>query len=386
MTSTTQQSINHTQLLLSNEFLSSSFLPSNPETLQSVLPKLTRLSEYLSQLHSFPSKQSQTTITSYFIRISLDDFYTFRPSNSPNFTLTILLLFTDLMRLTAPDLPFEIQTLLFYLEYLSDWITSYTPTDSTSSSMSPDIESKIEHLFIKTGKINTLSFASTYLFEKIPLIIDRLFLIQKTKRYECKSEIFNSFVNIIVGILEETTPIPMNIIVKLFIYLNKAVNACSYELAKAVLTQMKNTLSEGINELLVCNDIKLLPIEGKDFCVLVKELNKINCEFIVSLFIKFSSGKFKHKVNNTKYIDIIMKVFASTGSEELVTRYSDLFVKMVNKYIQKSNMKLKVFECLVKFLYKNKIKIKDNGNSGSLGIVFAEKIKQCLTDIKSDVM
>ena len=61
-------------------------------------------------------------------------------------------------------------------------------------------------------------------------------------------------------------------------------------------------------------------------------------------------------------------------------------MKMVNKYIQKSKMKVKVFECLVKFLYKNKIKIKDNGNSGSLGIVFAEKIKQCLTDIKSDVM
>lgn len=281
------------------------------------------------------------------------------------------------MRLYAPETTYNDQTMKYYLTYLTKWMLSYKSSLAPPSS---SLEIKFEYIIERLAKSNLLSLIVGIVEDKIILEIMNKFLnIQEEKCYDPKSEIFSNFVLIITGVLEDMTDIPTSILNVLLVHLNRKNNKDKYELCKAILVKMKNFLAAPINELIISSE--KINIKDHDFCILIKELSKINFEFLVKFFLKIPKKIKKEKINGAKYFDILLHVFSAENSFEIAIRYKDLFSNLLERLnSNKSENKYKIFKTLIKFLSRNKLKSTEN----NFFPVCEEKIKQYLKEMKTE--
>lgn len=281
------------------------------------------------------------------------------------------------MRLYAPETTYNDQTMKYYLTYLTKWLLSYQTSLAPPSS---SLEIKFEYIIERLAKSNLLSLIVGIVEDKKILEIMNKFLnIQEEKCYEPKSEIFSNFVLIITGVLEDMTDIPTSILNVLLIHLNRKNNKDKYELCKAILVKMKNFLAAPINELIISNG--KINIKDHDFCVMIKELSKINFEFLVKFFLKIPKKINKEKINGARYFDILLHVFSTENSFEIAIRYKHLFSNLLDQLnSNKSENKYKIFKTLSKFLSRNKLKSTEN----NFFAICEEKIKQYLKEMKTE--
>lgn len=335
-------------------------------------------STYLASLKQFPNNEQKNILTNHFISISLNDFFQLRDVSSNELSSTLLCAFVDIMRLYAPEIPYEPQTMDYYLSYLVKWLLCYEPSDGNVTTA---LEIKFEYIIERLAKSNLLSvIVGTQLESKIPEIIKKIISIQKEKNYLTDSEIFGNFILIITGLLEEMYDTPFVVLNELLEKLNKKKYKEEYELCKGILTKMKNLLSAPINELIVSK--KKIKLQGEDFCIMIKELSKISPEFLMKFFLNVPEKKLNEEICGAKYIDILLKIFSSEGSLKLIQNYKNLLFAVFDKLTAKRTtleLKNKIFKSLVKFLEKNKIKKDDN-----IFFVFIEKIKTYLKEIKNE--
>ena len=248
------------------------------------------------------------------------------------------------MRLYAPETTYNNQTMKYYLTYLTKWLLSYQTSLAPPSS---SLEIKFEYIIERLAKSNLLSLIVGIVEDKKILEIMHKFLnIQEEKCYETKSEIFSNFVLIITGVLEDMTDIPTSILNVLLIHLNRKNNKDKYELCKAILVKMKNFLAAPINELIISNG--KINIKDHDFCVMIKELSKINFEFLVKFFLKIPKKIKKEKINGARYFDILLHVFSTENSFEIAIRYKHLFSNLLDQLnSNKSENKYKIFKTVI---------------------------------------
>ena len=286
--------------------------------------------------------------------------------------------FVDIMKITAPEIPFDNGLINFYFEYLITWLNNY-PLDNT---IDKNLNFRFEYIINRFAKLNLLSLLVNSKFKnKIEQIIENLMKIVENGFYEIDKIIFSNIQITISNLIGEYTEFPKEVLKILILNLNKKENKFRFEISKFVIEKNKNMLFTPISNLIMDKNFDNDNFSGNYFYRVIKELSKIGGEFLIAFFmgVKIENGKIIGKIHNVKFLKVILKIFSQENSVKFAN-YTKIFEVLLNNLSEKSKFDNKeVLKCLCKFLSRND---KEVLKKLSLDTLIKEKIEFYLSGIQ----
>ena len=291
----------------------------------------------------------------------------------------IICCFVDIMKITAPEIPFDKILINFYFEFLITWLNKF-PLDYK---LDNNLNFRFEYIINRFAKLNLLSLLVNSKFKnKIEQIIENFMKIVENGYYEIDKIIFSNIQITISNLIGEYTEFPKEVLRILILNLNKKQNKFRFEISKFVIEKNKNMLFTPISNLLMDQNYDNDNFSGNNFYRIVKELSKIGGEFLIAFFlrVKIENGKIIGKINNVNILKVILKIFSQENSVKLAINYKNVFEALLNNLTGKSKFdKKEIFKCLCKFLSRND---KEMLKKFSLDSLIKEKIDFYLLGIQ----
>ena len=321
--------------------------------------------------------------------------------------------FIDILRISAPEIPFENQEMEFYLELLIKWLMLEDKKQTSS-------ELAFFYVLHQIAKLSALCLLfTTSLIEQVPTIINKLFNFLEKNIYteqQCQD-----FLECISSTVNEYSEIPVEIVQILLTYLCKdKKDKCekqAFNVAYNVIKENKSILGNKIRDFIIPipdekniqkskkdkdkkgkrksvksnnkkrksssndnlfninNSEATLFFEKNNYLKIIKQLSKISPDFLLKLLGELNNKglDLSKKYFSFSSFDILRKTLSNENSYEIFQNWKLLCMNYFNSLkednLNKSNdekvkdydIKFLIFKCAIKFLTRNdKDKLKEN--------------------------
>ena len=321
--------------------------------------------------------------------------------------------FIDILRISAPEIPFENQEMQFYLELLIKWLMLEDKKQTSS-------ELAFFYVLHQIAKLSALCLLfTTSLIEQVPTIINKLFNFLEKNIYteqQCQD-----FLECISSTVNEYSEIPVEIVQILLTYLCKDKKDKSekqaFNVAYNVIKENKSILGNKIRDFIIPipdekniqkgkkdkdkkgkrksvksnnkkrkssfndnlfninNSEATLFFEKNNYLKIIKQLSKISPDFLLKLLGELNNKglDLSKKYFSFSSFDILRKTLSNENSYEIFQNWKLLCMNYFNSLkednLNKSNdekvkdydIKFLIFKCAIKFLTRNdKDKLKEN--------------------------
>ena len=321
--------------------------------------------------------------------------------------------FIDILRISAPEIPFENQEMQFYLELLIKWLMLEDKKQTSS-------ELAFFYVLHQIAKLSALCLLfTTSLIEQVPTIINKLFNFLEKNIYteqQCQD-----FLECISSTVNEYSEIPVEIVQILLTYLCKdKKDKCekqAFNVAYNVIKENKSILGNKIRDFIIPvpdekniqkskkdkdkkgkrksvksnnkkrksssndnlfninNSEATLFFEKNNYLKIIKQLSKISPDFLLKLLGELNNKglDLSKKYFSFSSFDILRKTLSNENSYEIFQNWKLLCMNYFNSLkednLNKSNdekvkdydIKFLIFKCAIKFLTRNdKDKLKEN--------------------------
>ena len=312
----------------------------------------------------------------------------------------LLCSFIDILRISAPEIPFENELMEFYLEMLIKWLILEEHIKNSGEK-----QTAFFYVLHQIAKLSALCLLfTTRLIEQVPTVINQMFYFLEKKKYSQQQ--YQDFLECISSTVNEYSEIPIDLVQILLSNLckNKKDNLekQAFEVAFNVIKENKTLLGNKIREFIIPKKINkekksrkkslnksrsflnetsnIIDIslyydsnaffERNNYLRIIKELSKISKDFLLKLLSEFNNDglNFKKKYFSYSSFDILAKILSNQNSLEIFNLWKLLCNNYFN-YLQKDlkdnendfNIKYKIFKCAIKFLSRNdKDKLKES--------------------------
>ena len=321
--------------------------------------------------------------------------------------------FIDILRISAPEIPFENKEMEFYLELLIKWLMLEDKKQTSS-------ELAFFYVLHQIAKLSALCLLfTTSLIEQVPTIINKLFNFLEKNIYteqQCQD-----FLECISSTVNEYSEIPVEIVQILLTYLCKdKKDKCekqAFNVAYKVIKENKSILGNKIRDFIIPipdekniqkskkdkdkkgkrksvksnnkkrksssndnlfninNSEATLFFEKNNYLKIIKQLSKISPDFLLKLLGELNNKglDLSKKYFSFSSFDILRKTLSNENSYEIFQNWKLLCMNYFNSLkednLNKSNdekvkdydIKFLIFKCAIKFLTRNdKDKLKEN--------------------------
>ena len=303
--------------------------------------------------------------------------------------------FIDILRISAPEIPFENEIMEFYLELLIKWLLLEEHIKD-----SDDKQTEFFYVLHQMAKLSALCLLfTTRLIEQVPMVINQLFYFLEKKKYSQQQ--YQDFLECISSTVNEYSEVPVDILQILLSNLckNKKDNLerQAFDIAFNVIKENKALLGNKIREFIIpknqnnknkksrkksmnksksyineTSSIIDLSIyydsnsffERNNYLRIIKELSKISNDFLLKLLSELNNEglNFNKKYFSYSSFDILPKILSNPNSFEIFNLWKLLCNNYFN-FLQKDlkdkenenifDIKYKIFKCAIKFLSRN---------------------------------
>ena len=311
--------------------------------------------------------------------------------------------FIDILRISAPEIPFDNELMEFYLEMLIKWLALEDHIKDSDSK-----QTAFFYVLHQMAKLSVLCLLfTTRLIEQVPIIINQFFYFLEKKKYNQQQ--YQDFLECISSTVNEYSEIPIDVLQILLSNLckNKKNNLekQAYDIAFNVIKENKSILGNKIREFIIpknqnkkekksrkksINKSKSYINETSSFIELsifydsnsffdrnnylriIKELSKISNDFLLKLLSELNNEglNFNKKYFSYSSFDILRKILSNQNSYDTYKLWKLLCNNYFN-FLQKDfkdeknenifNTKYNIFKCAIKFLSRNdKEKLKND--------------------------
>ena len=348
--------------------------------------------------------------------------------------------FIDILRISAPEVPFENEIMEFYLEMLIKWLILEDHIKDSNEK-----QTAFFYVLHQIAKLSALCLLfTTRLIDQVPIIINQFFYFLEKKKYSQQQ--YQDFLECISSTVNEYSEIPVDLVQILLSNLckNKKDNLekQAFDIAFSVIKENKSLLGNKIREFIIPKnnsnsnnnnkekksrkkskdksrsyinnetssliDLSIFYdsnsfFERNNYLRIIKELSKISNDFLLKLLSELNNEglNFSKKYFSYNSFDILAKILSNKNSLEIFNLWKLLCNNYFN-YLQKDlkdqknefDIKYKIFKSAIKFISRNdkdKLKesniytfIKDSISYFLKGITGKNEIDKCLkTLIKS---
>ena len=322
--------------------------------------------------------------------------------------------FIDILRISAPEIPFENEEMEFYLELLIKWLMLDDKTKSSS-------ELTFFYVLHQIAKLSALCLLfTTSLIEQVPAIINKLFYFLENNIYT--EQQIQDFLECISSTVNEYSEIPNELVQILLTYLCKdkknKYEKQAFEVAYNVIKENKSILGNKIRDFITpspeetnqqkskkdkkgkrksvkSNNKKSKSslndtldninseadkfFEKKNYLKIIKELSKISPDFLLKLLGELNNKGLglSNKFFYFSSCDILRKILSNANSYEIFQNWKILCINYFNSLKEDNlnkpigeeekdkgkdfDIKFLIFKCAIKFLTRNdKDKLKEN--------------------------
>ena len=311
--------------------------------------------------------------------------------------------FIDILRISAPEIPFENELMEFYLEMLIKWLMLEDHIKDSDSK-----KTAFFYVLHQMAKLSVLCLLfTTRLIEQVPIIINQFFYFLEKKKYNQQQ--YQDFLECISSTVNEYSEIPIDVLQILLSNLckNKKDNLekQAYDIAFNVIKENKSILGNKIREFIIpknqnkkekksrkksinksksyineTSSIIELSIfydsnsffDKNNYLRIIKELSKISNDFLLKLLSELNNEglNFTKKYFSYTSFDILRKILSNKNSYEIYKLWKLLCNNYFN-FLQKDikdeksenifKTKYNIFKCAIKFLSRNdKEKLKND--------------------------
>ena len=342
--------------------------------------------------------------------------------------------FIDILRISAPEVPFENEIMEFYLEMLIKWLILEDHIKDSNEK-----QTAFFYVLHQIAKLSALCLLfTTRLIDQVPIIINQFFYFLEKKKYSQQQ--YQDFLECISSTVNEYSEIPVDLVQILLSNLckNKKDNLekQAFDIAFSVIKDNKSLLGNKIREFIIPKnnsnsnnnnkekksrkkskdksrsyinnetssliDLSIFYdsnsfFERNNYLRIIKELSKISNDFLLKLLSELNNGglNFSKKYFSYNSFDILAKILSNKNSLEIFNLWKLLCNNYFN-YLQKDlkdqknefDIKYKIFKSAIKFISRNdkdKLKesniytfIKDSISYFLKGITGKNEIDKCL--------
>ena len=342
--------------------------------------------------------------------------------------------FIDILRISAPEVPFENETMEFYLEMLIKWLILEDHIKDSNEK-----QTAFFYVLHQIAKLSALCLLfTTRLIDQVPIIINQFFYFLEKKKYSQQQ--YQDFLECISSTVNEYSEIPVDLVQILLSNLckNKKDNLekQAFDIAFSVIKENKSLLGNKIREFIIPKnnsnsnnnnkekksrkkskdksrsyinnetssliDLSIFYdsnsfFERNNYLRIIKELSKISNDFLLKLLSELNNEglNFSKKYFSYNSFDILAKILSNKNSLEIFNLWKLLCNNYFN-YLQKDlkdqknefDIKYKIFKSAIKFISRNdkdKLKesniytfIKDSISYFLKGITGKNEIDKCL--------
>ena len=325
--------------------------------------------------------------------------------------------FIDILRIFAPEIPFDNSIMEFYLEMLIKWLMLEDQIKSADSQ-----RTAFFYVLHQMAKLSALCLLfTTRLIDQVPIIINKLFYFLEKDIYT--EQQYQDFLECISSTVNEYSEIPINLLQILLVNLCKDKKnnneRQAFEVAFNVIKENKSILGNKIRDFITPqlqkkkiskkeNDKKgkrkstksnnkkskkslnessfidgendaISFFEEYNYLKIIKELSKISSDFLLKLLGELNDEglKLTKKYFSFSTFDILRKILSNENSYEIFKNWKILCINYFNslkednisKYDNENgenkekniDIKFLIFKCAIKFLTRNdKDKLKEN--------------------------
>ena len=322
--------------------------------------------------------------------------------------------FIDILRISAPEIPFENEEMEFYLELLIKWLMLDDKTKSSS-------ELTFFYVLHQIAKLSALCLLfTTSLIDQVPAIINKLFYFLENNIYT--EQQIQDFLECISSTVNEYSEIPNELVQILLTYLCKdkknKYEKQAFEVAYNVIKENKSILGNKIRDFITpspeetnqqkskkdkkgkrksvkSNNKKSKSslndtvdninseadkfFEKNNYLKIIKELSKISPDFLLKLLGELNNKGLglSNKFFYFSSCDILRKILSNANSYEIFQNWKILCINYFNSLKEDNlnkpigeeekdkgkdfDIKFLIFKCAIKFLTRNdKDKLKEN--------------------------
>ena len=342
--------------------------------------------------------------------------------------------FIDILRISAPEVPFENEIMEFYLEMLIKWLILEDHIKDSNEK-----QTAFFYVLHQIAKLSALCLLfTTRLIDQVPIIINQFFYFLEKKKYSQQQ--YQDFLECISSTVNEYSEIPVDLVQILLSNLckNKKDNLekQAFDIAFSVIKENKSLLGNKIREFIIPKnnnnsnnnnkekksrkkskdksrsyinnetssliDLSIFYdsnsfFERNNYLRIIKELSKISNDFLLKLLSELNNEglNFSKKYFSYNSFDILAKILSNKNSLEIFNLWKLLCNNYFN-YLQKDlkdqknefDIKYKIFKCAIKFISRNdkdKLKesniytfIKDSISYFLKGLTGKNEIDKCL--------
>ena len=303
--------------------------------------------------------------------------------------------FIDILRISAPEIPFENEFMEFYLELLIKWLMLEEHIKDSDSKQTAFI-----YVLHQMAKLSVLCLLfTTRLIEQVPIVINQFFYFLEKKKFNQQQ--YQDFLECISSTVNEYSEVPMDLIQILLSNLGKNkkdnLEKQAYNISFTVIKENKSLLGNKIREFIIPKnknkkekksrkksvnksksyinetssliDLSILFdansfFERNNYLKIIKELAKISNDFLLKLLSELNNEglNFNKKYFSYTSFDILGKILSNQNSYEVFNLWKLLCNNYFN-YLQKEikdeekennfNIKFNIFKCSIKFLSRN---------------------------------
>ena len=162
--------------------------------------------------------------------------------------------FIDILRISAPEIPFENEIMEFYLEMLIKWLILEEHIQDFDSK-----QTAFFYVLHQMAKLSALCLLfTTKLIEQVPIIINQFFYFLEKKKYNQQQ--YQDFLECISSTVNEYSEIPIDIVQILLSNLGKNkkdnLEKQAYDISFNVIKENKTILGNKIREFIIPKNIK----------------------------------------------------------------------------------------------------------------------------------
>ena len=211
--------------------------------------------------------------------------------------------FIDILRISAPEIPFENEIMEFYLEMLIKWLILEEHIQDSDSK-----QTAFFYVLHQMAKLSALCLLfTTKLIEQVPIIINQFFYFLEKKKYNQQQ--YQDFLECISSTVNEYSEIPIDIVQILLSNLGKNkkdnLEKQAYDISFNVIKENKTILGNKIREFIIPKNQNKKEKKGK----INKSKSYINeSSSNIDLSIFYDSSSFFEKNNYLRIIKELSKI------------------------------------------------------------------------------
>ena len=326
--------------------------------------------------------------------------------------------FIDILRISAPEIPFDNETMEFFLEILIKWLMLEEHIKSSKLQ-----KAAFFYVMHQIAKLSVLCLLfTTKLIDKVPIIIKKLFYFLEKEIYN--EQQYQDFLECISSTVNEYSEIPIDLLKILLSYLCKDKRnkneRQAFDIAFNVIKENKSILGNKIRDFITPSptqkkqyrknnkekegkrkskkttnkknkksELSILDannnydanlfFEEHNYLKIIKELSKISSDFLLKLLGELNDEGLQLSKNYFSFssFDLLRKILSNDNSYEIFKNWKLLCNNYFNtlkednldKYVdieEEKNkekyfdIKFMIFKCAIKFLTRNdKYKLKE---------------------------